>query len=110
MEYIDINQSISELQARLEYLQRIKKQQEDRAKEKFIKMNDCDLNLSLIKNKSEEKERKINESTNFGLQYFNKPIGSKKYNEDMHVSLDAIYNLLNNMNKRITLLEKSVFY
>jgi hypothetical protein len=92
-----INKSIVELRTRLGQLQLQKIELEANNKK-----NDCDKNLQIIKNAYEKRTQKVKEN-----HYSKNCIVAKFIDKDMVEPLEAIYDILININDRLTELENS---
>lgn len=92
----NITTSITELQQKLELLQQIKKETEENCRK-----NDCESNLQIIKEAYESRMQKVKEK-----HYSKSCIVAKFVDNGMIGPLEAIYNVLTNMNNRLIKLEQ----
>ena len=98
-----VNSSITELQSRLDQMELQRKQLEQQKKdlEENQRKNDCDKNLQIVKNAYENRNQKVKDN-----RYSKSCIVAKFIDQDMVEPLEAIYNLLSNMNNRLIKLEE----
>ena len=92
----DIDKTIEELQSKLNELQRIKMEQKEHEKK-----NDVEKNLDAVKDAYEHRKEKVSRD-----RYSKSCIVAKFIDRDMIGPLEAIYNVLNNLNDRIAKLEE----